>query len=133
NGDPAGPQCVDCDGPGADDGQSAIRVDDPVGRTVALGHRARIESTLGGAASYFAQLSPVFDQNEVTARRHLHAYIRNEIAAEDFGLEPMGLAAWRPLLPSAERLGALAPLTPEETSHFLQAIIRLLAMYDVLL
>jgi ATP-dependent helicase YprA (DUF1998 family) len=133
NGTPTVTPCADCDGTGAAQVPRTIRVDQLVDRTLALVHRARIDPTLGEAASYFAQLSPVFNPNEGTARRHLHAYIRNEIAAEDFGLEPMSLAAWRPLLPPAERIGALAPLTVHETSQFLQAIIRLLAMYDVLL
>lgn len=130
---PATAPCPSCGGAGRAPAPAALNVDDLVRTALNLTHHARIDPTLGEAPHYFADLTPVFNPNETAALRHLYAFVRNEIAAEDFGLEPMGLAAWRPLMPDPESIGALAPLTPEETRDLLQAIVRLLAIQDALL
>ena len=56
---------------------------------------------------------------------------RREIAQDDFGLEPLGLAIWSIDLP--ERTGQLEPLNQEETKSLLRTVARILATENILL
>ena len=56
---------------------------------------------------------------------------RREIAQEDFGLEPLGLAMWS--IPLPENTGQFEPLTQDETSSFLRIVARILATENILL
>ena len=56
---------------------------------------------------------------------------RREIAQDDFGLEPLGLAMWSISLP--EQTGQLEPLSQEETSSLLRTVARILATENILL
>ena len=135
-GAPNGPQreeCTTCTGGGWSQTTGPIPVAELRSRMLAVAHRARIDPTISHAVSYFGQLTPVANPNDDEARRWIDAVIRNEIASADIGLEPMGLARWTAQLPTADLLGAMAPLNGEETVEFLQVIIRMLATQDVLL
>lgn len=129
---PTSMPCTNCAGTGQVDAR-ALSVDELIRDGLALAHRARIDPTLGEVTNYYAQLTGFHNPNEVEARRHLAAYIRNEITSADFGLEPMALAAWRPVMPPAESVGGLVPLTAVETIELLQVVIRLIAMQDAVL
>jgi ATP-dependent helicase YprA (DUF1998 family) len=130
---PAMVPCDVCNGTGLRPELQSRSVSELRELALAASRRAHIDPTFGWQKGYFSQLTAVFDPHEWDARRFIEAFIRNEIAAEDFGLEPMGLAAWRPLLPPAGGLGAIAPLTALETSELVQAVIRILATQDILL
>ena len=56
---------------------------------------------------------------------------RREIAQDDFGLEPLGLAMWSITLP--ERSGQLEPLSRDETHSLLRTVARILATENILL
>ena len=56
---------------------------------------------------------------------------RREIAQEDFGLEPLGLATWSVALP--EHTGPLPPLTEQETQALLRTTVRILATENIIL
>lgn len=56
---------------------------------------------------------------------------RREIAQDDFGLEPLGLAMWSISLP--ERTGQLEPLSRDETHSLLRTAARILATENILL
>ena len=56
---------------------------------------------------------------------------RREIAQDDFGLEPLGLAMWWMGLP--EQTGQLDPLSKEETQSLLRTVARILATENILL
>lgn len=56
---------------------------------------------------------------------------RREIAQDDFGLEPLGLAMWSIGLP--EQTGLLRPLNQPETHSLLQTVARILATENILL
>ena len=56
---------------------------------------------------------------------------RREIAQDDFGLEPLGLAIWSVNLP--EQTGQLEPLTQDETQSLLRTVARILATENILL
>lgn len=131
---PSGPQtCSDCGGSGSLPGHaSPIPVGDLRQRILHLAHRARINPTLDDLPAYFAQLTPFYNPNDGSAQQHINASIRNEIAAPDFGLEPMGLAAWRATFPP-QAAGALPGLSSQETDELIDAVMRLLATEDVLL
>ena len=101
--------CTQCSGSG---GQPAGGVVPPIpvgvlrDRVLSFALRARINPTLDDVPSYFGQLRPFFDPNRNSAEKHINAFIRNEIAAPDFGLEPMGLAAWHTMIPQ-QAVGSL--------------------------
>ncbi len=123
--------CPDCHGSGAEQAQP-IAVADLRERLLLLLHRAKINPTVDDVPNYFAdQVPDITNPHDETARRYVEAVIRNEIAAPDFGLEPMGLATWTPELPQS--VGAIAPLSPKETRSLLAAVIRILAMSDAIL
>jgi ribosomal protein S27E len=125
--------CPDCHGSGSIAGPATpIPVSDLRQRILTFAHRARINPTLDDLPSYFAQLTPFFNPNQNQAVQHINASLRNEIAAPDFGLEPMGLAAWRATFPP-QVAGNLPDLTPAETDELIEAVTRLLATEDVLL
>ena len=125
--------CSDCGGSGSLSGPAApIPVSDLRQRILRLAHRTRINPTLDDLPAYFAQLTPFFNPNEGPALRHINESIRNEIAAPDFGLEPMGLATWRASFPP-QVAGSLPGLSLEETDDLIDAVMRLLATEDVLL
>ena len=56
---------------------------------------------------------------------------RREIAQDDFGLEPLGLAMWTISLP--EQTGQLDPLSQDETHSLLRTAARILATENILL
>ena len=56
---------------------------------------------------------------------------RREIAQDDFGLEPLGLAMWSIDIP--ERTGQLEPLSQDETHSLLRTAARILATENILL
>lgn len=124
--------CADCDGSGAGPHVSPIAVPELRQRLLLLLHRAKINPTLDEVPSYFADQVPGIDNpHDSTAHQYIEAIIRNEIAAPDFGLEPMGLATWIPQLPAV--VGAIHPLSQAETRSLLSAVIRILGMADAIL
>lgn len=125
--------CSRCDGRGEPtDGVTPIPVGRLRDRLLTFANRARIDPTLDNVQAYFAQLTEFFNPNENEAIKYINSYIRNEIAASDFGLEPMGLAAWRAIFPP-QVIGRLKELTESETDDLVEAVVRLLATEDVLL
>jgi hypothetical protein len=125
--------CPRCAGSGRTLGPTApIDVDTLRRRILRLAERAGINPTMDSLPRYFAQLTPVFNPLEREALQHVDAFLRNEIAAPDFGLEPMGLAAWRAIFPPGV-VGALPGLTPPETDDLLGLVTRLLASEGILL
>lgn len=133
---PQGPSftnCATCGGTGAPAGNPApIAVQDLRTRMQRFADRARINPTLDDIEKYFQQLTPFFNPNQQEAARHINAYLRDEISAPDFGLEPMGLATWRATF-DATQLGNLPGLTTAESADLLEGVVRLLATEDVLL
>lgn len=132
--DTAPRSCTQCSGSGGQPAGGVTPI--PVGvlrdRVLSFALRARINPTLDDVPSYFGQLRPFFDPNRNSAERHINAFIRNEIAAPDFGLEPMGLAAWHTMIPQ-QAVGSLENLSAAETDDLIDAITRVLATEDILL
>ncbi|HJX85862.1 MAG TPA: helicase-related protein, partial [Candidatus Angelobacter sp.] len=124
--------CASCQGTGTFTAAQNLQVAELRQRAIRLAHRLRINPTLDDVAGYFSQLTPFLNPNEPEAVRYVNAYIRNEMAATDFGLEPMGLAAWHTFFPQGV-VPAIAPLTSSETDELIDALTRLLATEDALL
>lgn len=125
--------CAACQGTGTAGGNPApLAVDQLRDLTLRLAHRSRINPTLDDVPSYYQQLTPFFNPNQEEARRHINAFIRSEIAAPDFGLEPMGLAAWHTAFPPGA-VDALPSLSEAETDDVIDATTRLLATEEILL
>lgn len=125
--------CSKCNGSGISSGEPRpIQVGDLRERILRLSHRVRIDPTLDSVPNYFGQLTPYFNPNQSQASEYINAFIRNEIAAPDFGLEPMGLAAWRTTFP-LNSVGFLEGMTQAETDELIDAVTRILATEDVLI
>lgn len=125
--------CPSCSGSGiSPEGFKPLPVARLRDAVLRLAHRAKIDPTLDNVPSYFSQYADFFNPNEAAAEKHVNSYIRNEISARDFGLEPMGLATWRAIFPQS-RIGRLDVLTESETDDLVEAVVRLLATEDVLL
>ena len=71
--------------------------------------------------------SSVYEEAEVS----FDIAARREIAQDDFGLEPLGLAMWSIRLP--EQTGQLEPLSQNETHSLLRTVARILATENILL
>ena len=71
--------------------------------------------------------SPVYNEAQVA----FDISARREIAQDDFGLEPLGLAMWSIDLP--EQTGQLEPLSQGETRSLLRTVARILATENILL
>ena len=101
-------------------------------RVIELQLDREINPTDGHISDPFNQLqdsahSRVFQQAETA----FDLSARREIAQDDFGLEPLGLAVWSIPLPSDT--GQLDPLDPKETQAFLRIVARILATENILL
>lgn len=71
--------------------------------------------------------SAVYEEAEVS----FDISARREIAQDDFGLEPLGVAMWWIGLP--EQTGQFDPLSKEETKSLLRTVARILATENILL
>ena len=71
--------------------------------------------------------SAVYEEAEVS----FDISARREIAQNDFGLEPLGVAMWWIGLPG--QTGPFDPLSKEETKSLLQTVVRILATENILL
>lgn len=123
-------ECQTCQGSGASD--QPIAVGTLRERALRFADRVRINPTFDDIKNYFDQLTDFANPAEAEAQRYVNAAIQREISATEIGLEPIGLASWHASFP-ADRLRPIEPLSVDESSTFVDNIVRLLASEDVLL
>ena len=123
--------CADCGGSGERQDRTPIEYHDLRRRVIDLQIERDMDPTEGHVRNAFRELS------DEPARVYEHAQVafdlsaRREISQADFGLEPLGIAAWSVRLP--EETGALNPLTDAETHALLRTVARILATENILL
>ena len=123
--------CPDCGG----NGRAAVPDPLPYAelrrRVLALWQARGINPTNGVVDNYFAQLADGAAQPYEDAKLAFDLGLRRELAEDEFALEPLGLASWHIALPA--QTGTFAPLEEPETQVFLRAVLRILAMENILL
>ena len=90
-----------------------------------------INPTDGHLTNAFERLDDNHSEVYAEAQVSFDIAARREIAQDDFGLEPLGLAIWSVDLP--EQTGELQPLTQDETQSLLRTVARILATENILL
>ena len=129
-GDPIEFECEVCLGSGQR--RTPLPVEELRESSLALLNERRINPTFDDVPNYFTQLLPEFNPNRFEADRHINTAIRDEIAARDIGLEPIGLASWHAVFAN-ERVTAFDTLTRDESVALIDNVVRLLAAENVLL
>ena len=123
--------CDECEGDGFIPAPRPIPYKELRSGVIDLQINREINPTDGHLPDAFERLddnhSAVYQEAEVS----FDISARREIAQDDFGLEPLGLAMWWMGLP--EQTGQLDPLSKEETQSLLRTVARILATENILL
>lgn len=123
--------CDDCNGTGCSAQPAAIAYRDLREQVINLQIDRGIDPTNGNLPGAFQ----IQDEDEDTFNREsdlaFDLAARREIAQEDFGLEPLGLAVWSVHLPSEVK--QFNPLSDGESRLLLRTVARILATENILL
>lgn len=123
--------CTHCSATGMDPTPQPLTFHDMRSRVIHLQLERGINPTNGTMPDYFARRDAGDTACDEAAKVAFQIGLRREISEDQFGLEPLGLASWRVVLPS--QTGNFPQLTQPETHVFLRSIARLLATEDILL
>jgi ATP-dependent helicase YprA (DUF1998 family) len=122
--------CRECHGTGSlMHAPESITVDDLRHRVFQFCLARGIDPTFGDNEHFFSQHERPTSL-EASALREIDQWIRDEIAAPAFGLEPFGLARWSVPL---RDVPALPGLSTAQSEALIQAVLRVLATENVLL
>ena len=123
--------CDECGGDGLNPAPSPLSYRELRSMVIDLKIDRGINPTDGHLSNTFERLgddhSAVYEASEVS----FDIAASREIAQDDFGLEPLGLATWWVGLP--EQTGQFVPLSNEETQSLLRTVARILATENILL
>ena len=123
--------CDECEGNGLSPAPLPLSYRELRSRVIDLEIERGINPTDGHLSNAFSRLgddhSAVYEAAEVS----FDIAASREIAQDDFGLEPLGLATWWVGLP--EQTGQFDPLSNEETQSLLRTVARILATENILL
>ncbi len=123
--------CEECKGQGYLQTPHPIPYKQLRGSVIDLQINREINPTDGHVSNAFEKLNDDYSSVYAEAQIAFDISARREIAQDDFGLEPLGLAVWSFGLP--EQTGALEPLTQCETQALLRIVARILATENILL
>ncbi len=123
--------CPDCLGEGFRSDPSPISYNELRNAVIELQIQRGINPTFGHLANAFERIAGSDDEIYEQARVAFDILARRELAQEDIGLEPLGLAVWSVKLP--EDTGQFFPLTSDETRSLLRTVARILATENILL
>ncbi len=123
--------CDACDGDGYVPAPSPMPYRELRSAVIDLQIDREINPTDGHVSDAFEQLDGDYSAVYQEAQVSFDISARREIAQDDLGLEPLGLAIWSASLP--EETGQLEPLTEDETQSLLRTVARILATENILL
>lgn len=123
--------CGDCNGTGQTAQPAAIAYRDLREKIIGLQIERGIDPTRGDLPRPFQMLDEDEDAFNKAADMAFDLAARREIAQEDFGLEPLGLAVWSVSLPSTVK--QFNSLADDESRLLLRTVARILATENILL
>lgn len=123
--------CEKCLGDGYKGNPSPISYDELRNTVIELEMQRGIDPTYGHVSNAFEKIADGDDDVFEQARIAFDILARREIAQQEIGLEPLGLAVWSVNLP--EDTGQFPALTTGETRSLLRTVARILATEDILL
>ena len=126
-----GSPCPECSGGGFEDNPSPISYNELRNAVIELQIQRGINPTYGHVSNAFEKIADGDDDVFEQARIAFDILARREIAQQEIGLEPLGLAVWSVKLP--EDTGQFPALTTRETRSLLRTVARILATEDILL
>ena len=124
-------ECEECRGHGYLQTARPVPYKQLRGNVIDLQINREINPTDGHVSNAFERLNDDHSSVYSEAQVAFDISARREIAQDDFGLEPLGLAVWSFSLP--EQTGALEPLNEYETQALLRIVARILATENILL
>ncbi len=125
--------CQDCNGSGMKNSIIPIPVDKLRERIINYALLSQINPTQDEIDNYFLQVDPFYNPISHITQRFMDSFLRDEIASSEFGLEPLGLACWRIVLPPNNAIQPFDVFNATETIQLVQCIVRILATEDVIL
>ena len=123
--------CGECGGLGYTPTPRPIPYKELRSNVIELQVEREINPTDGHVPDAFRRLDDDFSAIYREAEDAFDISASREIAQDDFGLEPLGLAMWWIGLP--EQTGQFDPLSKEETQSLLRTVARILATENILL
>ena len=124
-------RCDSCAGDGYEPNPYALSYTELRRSVIDLEVDREINPTYGHVADAFDKMNDDYSSVYHEAQTSFAISARREIAQDEFGLEPLGLAVWSVRLP--QKTGELEPLTEEETQALLRTAARILATENILL
>jgi DEAD/DEAH box helicase domain-containing protein len=123
-------ECGVCSGRGFIEHPAPLQYEELKGRVVDLEFQLGINPTPDSLEEYFSRYN-AGDQSVLDlAEEAFRVALRREIAEDEYGLEPLGLASWTLSLP--DNIGNFESLTDDESKKLIRMVARLLATEDIL-
>ena len=123
-------ECPDCKGTGQALNPAPIPYRELRSSVIELMVERAIDPTGGALTDTFRRLNREYGEVYREAETAFDVAARKEIAQDDIGLEPLGLATWH--VTFQEDTGQFDPLTQEETKALLRTTARILATEHIL-